>query len=40
MAETTAKPKTDWEIAQAAKLRPIIELARDRLGIPPESVEP
>ena len=40
MAETTAKPKTDWEIAQAAKLRPIIELARDRLGIPPDSVEP
>jgi formate--tetrahydrofolate ligase len=34
------KPKTDWEIAQAAKLRPIIELARDRLGIPAESVEP
>ena len=40
MAETSAKPKTDWEIAQAAKLRPIIELARDRLGIPPDSVEP
>jgi formate--tetrahydrofolate ligase len=40
MAENTAKPKTDWEIAQAAKLKPIIELARDRLGIPAESVEP
>jgi formate--tetrahydrofolate ligase len=40
MAETAAKPKTDWEIAQAAKLRPITELARDRLGIPVESVEP
>ena len=34
------KPKTDWEIAQAATLRPIIELARDRLGIPAESLEP
>jgi formate--tetrahydrofolate ligase len=40
MADTAAKPKTDWEIAQAATLRPIIELARDRLGIPAESVEP
>jgi len=40
MADTAGKPKTDWEIAQAAKLRPILELARDRLGIPPEAVEP
>jgi formate--tetrahydrofolate ligase len=40
MAESTAKPKTDWEIAQAATLRPILDLARDRLGIPPDSVEP
>ena len=40
MADSTAKPKTDWEIAQAATLRPIVELARDRLGIPAESVEP
>ena len=35
-----AKPKTDWEIAQAGKLRPIVELARDRLGIAAEHVEP
>src|SRR5579863_928206 len=40
MADSTTKPKTDWEIAQAATLRPIIDLARDRLGIPAESVEP
>ncbi len=40
MAESAAKPKNDWEIAQAATLRPIIDLARDRLGIPPESIEP
>src|SRR5690348_9311808 len=40
MADSSAKPKTDWEIAQAAKLRPIIDIARDRLGIPAEQVEP
>jgi formate--tetrahydrofolate ligase len=40
MAENSAKPKTDWEIAQAATMRPIIDIARDRLGIPPEQVEP
>ncbi|MGB6602766.1 MAG: formate--tetrahydrofolate ligase, partial [Steroidobacteraceae bacterium] len=28
------------EIAQRAKMRPIQELARERLGIPPESLEP
>jgi formate--tetrahydrofolate ligase len=32
-------PKTDWEIAQAATLKPITEIARDRLGIPLDSVE-
>jgi len=31
---------TDIEIAQAAQLRPIVELAGDRLGIPPEALEP
>ncbi|HEX4193073.1 MAG TPA: formate--tetrahydrofolate ligase, partial [Stellaceae bacterium] len=40
MADTAAKPKTDWEIAQAAKMRPIIDIARDRLGIPADQVEP
>jgi formate--tetrahydrofolate ligase len=33
-------PKSDIEIAQAAKKRPILELAKDRLGIGPESLEP
>ncbi|HEV2230358.1 MAG TPA: formate--tetrahydrofolate ligase [Steroidobacteraceae bacterium] len=28
------------EIAQRARMRPIVELARERLGIPPESLEP
>jgi formate--tetrahydrofolate ligase len=33
-------PKSDIEIAQAAKPRPIMELAKDRLGIAPENLEP
>jgi formate--tetrahydrofolate ligase len=40
MTEPAAKMKSDWEIAQAATLRPIVDLARDRLGIPAEFVEP
>ncbi|MFM7118755.1 MAG: formate--tetrahydrofolate ligase [Gammaproteobacteria bacterium] len=32
--------KTNIEIAQAAKLRPITALAQDRLGIPEEALEP
>ncbi|MGA2088475.1 MAG: formate--tetrahydrofolate ligase, partial [Stellaceae bacterium] len=32
--------KTDWEIASAAKLKPIAEIASGRLGIPLDSVEP
>jgi formate--tetrahydrofolate ligase len=35
----SAKPKTDWEIAQAATLQPIQAIA-DKLGIPAKSVEP
>ncbi len=31
---------SDIQIAQAATLRPIVELARDRLGIPEEQLEP
>jgi formate--tetrahydrofolate ligase len=31
---------TDWEIAQSVALRPIVELAKDRLGIPAEHLEP
>jgi formate--tetrahydrofolate ligase len=34
------QPKSDIEIAQAAKKRPILEVARERLGIAPEHVEP
>jgi formate--tetrahydrofolate ligase len=33
-------PKSDIEIAQAASLRRIADIARERLGIPPESLEP
>jgi len=31
---------SDIEIAQSARMRPIIELARDRLGIPADSLDP
>src|ERR1700757_4107725 len=34
------KPRTDIEIAQAAKKRPIMEIARERLGIASENLEP
>ena len=32
--------KSDIEIAQAARLEPIVALARDRLGLPEEALEP
>ena len=35
-----ANPKSDIEISQAAKKRPILEVAREKLGIPAESLEP
>ena len=35
-----ATPRSDIEIAQAASLRPIIDLAQDRLGIGAEHLEP
>ncbi len=35
----TDKPKTDWEIAQAATMKPIQQIA-DRLDIPATSIEP
>jgi len=35
-----APPLSNIEIAQQAKMRPIIALAKDRLGIPEESLEP
>src|SRR4249920_3137269 len=34
------KPKSDIEISQAAKMRPVIEIAKERLGIPQEYVLP
>ena len=44
MPDTTATPATPFpsniEIAQRAKLLPIVPLARERLGIPGESLEP
>src|SRR5689334_15392305 len=40
MADSSAKPKNDWEIAQAAKLRPIVDIGRERLGIPLDQIEP
>jgi formate--tetrahydrofolate ligase len=39
-ASQHTNPKSDIEIAQAAKKRPIMELARERLGIAPENLEP
>lgn len=33
-------PKSDIEIAQAAKKRPIMDIAREKLGIAPENLEP
>ena len=44
MPDTTAAPATPFpsniEIAQRAQMRPIVPLARERLGIPDESLEP
>ncbi|MDF2766930.1 MAG: formate--tetrahydrofolate ligase, partial [Rhodospirillales bacterium] len=36
----STKPKSDIEIARAAKMRPIIELGRERLGLKAEDLEP
>ncbi len=35
-----ANPKSDIEIAQAAKMRPIVDIAREKLGIALENLEP
>jgi formate--tetrahydrofolate ligase len=35
-----ANPKSDIEIAQAATMRPIVDVAHDKLGIAPEHLEP
>ncbi len=39
-ASQHSNPKSDIDIAQAAKMRPIIDIAREKLGIAPESLEP
>nr|HMN50459.1 formate--tetrahydrofolate ligase [Xanthobacteraceae bacterium] len=33
-------PKSDIEIAQAAKMRPITDIAKERLGIDAKNLEP
>src|SRR5918912_971471 len=40
LAPQHLNPKTDIEIADAAKKRPILEVARERLGISPENLDP
>src|ERR1700744_565011 len=44
MTTTTGTPKSSFpsniEIAQEAKMRPIMQIARERLGIPEEQLEP
>src|ERR1700719_2797206 len=39
-ASQHVNPKSDIEISQSAKKRPILDLARERLGIGPEHLEP
>jgi formate--tetrahydrofolate ligase len=38
--EQHRKPKSDIEISQAAKMRPIVDVAKDKLGIPAEDLIP
>jgi len=39
-AEQHAKPKSDIEISQAATMRPIMEVAKEKLGIDAKNLEP
>jgi formate--tetrahydrofolate ligase len=39
-ASQHANPKSDIEIAEAAPMRPILQIGRDQLGIEPEHLEP
>ncbi|HET9902449.1 MAG TPA: formate--tetrahydrofolate ligase [Xanthobacteraceae bacterium] len=39
-ASQHVNPKSDIEISQSAKKRPIVDIARERLGIAPENLEP
>ena len=38
MSEQHKQPKSDIEIAQAARMRPITEVGRDKLGIPADAL--
>src|ERR1700730_578558 len=40
IAAQHANPKSDIEIAQAAKMRPIMDIAKEKLGIAAENLEP
>jgi formate--tetrahydrofolate ligase len=40
LASQHEKPKSDIEIAETAPKRPIVEIARDKLGIAPEHLDP
>jgi len=40
VASQHTRPKSDIEISQAAKKRPILDIAREKLGIGPENLEP
>jgi formate--tetrahydrofolate ligase len=40
VASQHANPKSDIDIAQAAKMRPILDIAREKLCIAPENLEP
>ena len=39
-AEQHANPKSDIEIAQAATMKPVLPLVEEKLGVPPEMLEP
>ena len=39
-ASQHTSPKSDIQIAQEAQKRPIMELAKEKLGIAPENLEP
>src|SRR5919202_679118 len=40
VASQHTNPKSDIEISQAAKKRPILDIAREKLGIAAENLEP
>src|SRR5215469_7194479 len=38
MSEQHRQPKSDIEIAQAARMRPIVDVGRDKLGVPADAL--